>query len=593
QAYEARHADYQRAFAQAKSKVQEVDTRLAAAITDFGDNLAKEAAAFKESARAVQVLGPAQYNPASANTYNITVHDSAGNTQKGLVLAQVTEPASHTVLYECQTLVDGTADVVVPSGLKTKSKELHFAVQTRSGAGMAKVEEALAVTQPSFAMHLATNKSTYQVFDNLFFRTLILERFSLKPPTEAVPLQYLLRNEKGQTVLQLAGQSGPGGIGGGEFALTPNLTSGNYILEVLAVGAWADKVQPQGRLLQILHEPPAVVQLDRSKYRGGDKMKTTLNLPGQRSLGNAAKGQVTVQNVKVDGKPVPANGAAAGKPVQLQVDAKGNAPLLVQLPKELETSNAIMEIELQDGNKLTQSIPVIPSKLAIDFFPEGGDLVAGLPSQVYFRVRTPAGDPVAPAGKVTVLGDKEVIFESEVQQGQGVFRFTPKLGAKYSVRLTSPAMGATELDGPFEKLIKTSGTVLHVPAPVSGEAEPLALVLRNHSGPRRLLLIATCRGQMVGQHSVDVADGSTTVKLRLVDGANGVVRITLLDASGPSVKPLAERLVYRTPARRLDLALTNQVAPSKQEQEQTAGAKVQLQFQACDEKGKQTPAWFF
>ena len=44
------------------------------------------------------------------------------------------------------------------------------------------------------------------------------------------------------------------------------------------------------------------------------------------------------------------------------------------------------------------STPASPAKLEgveVEFFPEGGDLVADLESRVYFRVRTPRGEPAA------------------------------------------------------------------------------------------------------------------------------------------------------------------------------------------------------
>ena len=54
------------------------------------------------------------------------------------------------------------------------------------------------------------------------------------------------------------------------------------------------------------------------------------------------------------------------------------------------------------GNQetLTKPIPIVLNKLLIDFFPEGGELVAGAPNRVYFRVTTPLGKPADLRGRV-------------------------------------------------------------------------------------------------------------------------------------------------------------------------------------------------
>ena len=85
-------------------------------------------------------------------------------------------------------------------------------------------------------------------------------------------------------------------------------------------------------------------------------------------------------------------------------------------------------------------------KLDVEFFPEGGDLVAGLVNRVYFQARTPLGKPADLQGtlmeddtpldvRVETLNDDK---EPGVNQGMGVFAFTPKAGRKYSLRIDKP-----------------------------------------------------------------------------------------------------------------------------------------------------------
>ena len=46
-------------------------------------------------------------------------------------------------------------------------------------------------------------------------------------------------------------------------------------------------------------------------------------------------------------------------------------------------------------------MPVVGRNVIVEFFPEGGNLVAGVPCRVYFRATTPAGQPVDIRGTLT------------------------------------------------------------------------------------------------------------------------------------------------------------------------------------------------
>jgi two-component system KDP operon response regulator KdpE len=79
------------------------------------------------------------------------------------------------------------------------------------------------------------------------------------------------------------------------------------------------------------------------------------------------------------------------------------------LPKDLPGSRATAEILVEQGKQkqtVRQDIPLVPSRLAVDLFPEGGVLVAGVRNRVYYRVRAAGGEPAAPEGHVIVLSSR-------------------------------------------------------------------------------------------------------------------------------------------------------------------------------------------
>src|SRR5262249_8307021 len=157
-------------------------------------------------------------------------------------------------------------------------------------------------------------------------------------------------------------------------------------------------------------------------------------------------------------------------------------------------------------------IPVVPSKLAVDFFPEGGDLVAGVPTRVYYRVRTPFGEPAAPQGHVILMSSKEVLLDSPRNQGIGVFTFTPELNETSTLRVTWPKRGKEtenwiETMNPFQDLVLARGVALAVPKAVADAGQPISVTLRNTGPAKHLALVATCRGRIVDQQFVDIPAG--------------------------------------------------------------------------------------
>src|SRR5207249_5516528 len=137
------------------------------------------------------------------------------------------------------------------------------------------------------------------------------------------------------------------------------------------------------------------------------------------------------------------------------------------LPKG--ANNLALSIEMADGkkkNEINTVVPLVPTEFAIDFFPEGGDLIAGVKNRVYYRVRSKDGEPVTGEGRVILLTSKNDIVDSRYQLGLGFLDFTPDAKETYTVRITTPAQVA-QIDQPFGPLgIRPDGVVVHVPTAV-------------------------------------------------------------------------------------------------------------------------------
>src|SRR5262249_21178177 len=137
---------------------------------------------------------------------------------------------------------------------------------------------------------------------------------------------------------------------------------------------------------------------------------------------------------------------------------------------------------------------------------------------------------------------------------------------------------------------RADGVVLTVPNGVVAAHEPIRVVVRSAQADRNLLVGAYCRGRLMDHQRVVAQQGmATAVALKPVQEIGGVYRVTVFEeqaAEGSSrqLVPVAERLLYRLPAKRLDLSVQ---ADRKQ---YIPGDKVGLTITAVNEKAEPAPA---
>src|SRR5262249_55123053 len=176
-------------------------------------------------------------------------------------------------------------------------------------------------------------------------------------------------------------------------------------------------------------------------------------------------------HIYIDGKPYGADGQEGDKPISLHTDEKGTVAVRFKLPAQIERGQGSLSVEFSDGanvETLVRPIPIALKKLQIEFFPEGGDLIAGVPNRVYFQARTMLGKPAEITGRIVDQREKPVVDnvqtlnddkEPGVNQGMGTFRFTPVAGKKYQLTVDSPA----GIEGKYElPEVKKDGVVLRI-----------------------------------------------------------------------------------------------------------------------------------
>ncbi len=572
--------------------------------------------ALRASQLQLAVVGQETVAAGAPATYEILTRNLNNQPVAAAVDARVVGPDGRAVLGDVPVVkaADGKSTVTLPADLAVKpDSKLTLVVSARRDAGIgATVSEEVNLVPPVYSTYLETDKPMYQPGEVVHYRSLTLDRFSLKPADEDLRLSYeLVTPTRGVRTLaqnvngllsfkgdaETAAVAGPDGkpvrgVGAGEFVLDPNLAGGEYTLVCREAN---NRFPEQSRKFIVNNYPKQQLnkELDfnRSTYGPGDEVAA--HCKAVRANGDPVRDQPVEATVLIDDKLYGADGMETNQPLRLRTDDKGAVVVRFKLPSSIERGEASLGVKFLGGavETITRPLPIVLKKLNVEFYPEGGDLAADLPNRVYFQVRTPLGKPADLKGRLYEDGkplpvEVETLHDDKepgVNQGEGRFEFTPKAGKKYELGIDSPVGIAGRIALPA---VKDDGVVLSVPDGVAAAGQPIKVVVRSKK-QRDLMVGLYCRGRLL--HSVQLKKGETEAVLNPADGVGGVCRVTVFEERAAAgnrreLTPVAERLIYRRPAKYLTVNLT----PDRSSY--VPGEKAKLDVETLDEKGKPAPA---
>ena len=95
---------------------------------------------------------------------------------------------------------------------------------------------------------------------------------------------------------------------------------------------------------------------------------------------------------------------------------------------------------------ISRSVPIVLNKIDLSFFPEGGDLVSGIKSNVAFRAMNEFNKPADIEGVIIDDQGAQVANFKSFHQGMGAFNFNPGENRTYKAKITKPEGIAKEYD---------------------------------------------------------------------------------------------------------------------------------------------------
>jgi hypothetical protein len=191
---------------------------------------------------------------------------------------------------------------------------------------------------------------------------------------------------------------------------------------------------------------------------------------------------------------------------------------------------------LQKTPKTITKITYTPS---VEFFPEGGDAVVGIPSKIAFKATDQLGKPVKIRG--FVLNNSNAVVDTIRTQhdGMGFIRLTPKAGETYTVKWYDEQNAVHQTPLP---VAKASGATIELSA---GSNRKNFVIRRSENAPdnlKQLHIVGTVNQQLVYMANVNlqtapfIGGGIPTLEL-----PTGILQVTIFDDAWT---PLAERICF-------------------------------------------------
>ncbi len=408
------------------------------------------------------------------------------------------------------------------------------------------------------------DKSFYKPGETVWFATYIRDARTLQAAASRVVYVELI-NPKGTvdkkiTLLAQDGQAA------GEFELDPSVKGGIY--KIKAYTQWQGNTQTifeREITVQAVVLPNLNMKLDfeRKGYGEGNQVVAFVDLA---NLDNTPLANHDFEYVV----------SLAGEKVETQkgkTDALGRAYIKYNLPKRLSSNDGLLNIMLQykgQTESISRSIPIQLGDIDLQFFPEGGDMVAGATNNVAFKALDEFGKPADIEGRILNKKGEVISTFKSYHQGMGSVSLSANADEIYTAEITAPVALKTKYALPMAKA--DAYTIQ-----VSRQEKTNIVVDAISPNAEEIYLIAQNNGTVVYSEAIQAKKGVNTVSIPTGDFPVGITQISLFDGNKTA---RAERLVFTNPHKQLKVSV-------KTDQEKyLPREKVKMTVEVKDENGR-------
>lgn len=309
------------------------------------------------------------------------------------------------------------------------------------------------------------------------------------------------------------------------------------------------------------------LNFEKEAYGPGGRVIATLkaeNLKNQKLVNASIRYQV-----QVEGKEILSSVA--------KTNDQGETTIPFSLPDEINSASGLLNVIVSNAGveeSISRSIPIVLDKISLQFFPEGGNALAGMHTKIAFKALNEFGKGADVSGSI-VDGNNTVIvpFES-FHMGMGAFRLNLQEGQQYFARIESPVGNETLISLP--KAVD-KGLSLQLSNLTKSE-----LVWNIQSTAQTsVYLVGNAHGEIVYAEQVSLKPGAKSLRIKTEEFPVGITAFTLFDEKGT---PQSERLTFLNQQKGLNISLETDKERYRPRE------KVKLKVKTTDDQGKPVQA---
>ncbi len=241
-----------------------------------------------------------------------------------------------------------------------------------------------------------------------------------------------------------------------------------------------------------------------------------------------------------------------------ETDAMGNVTLTLQAKDREKFSAAKLNVSLPDPrtpNGLLVgdfSMQAALWDVDIQFFPEGGDLIAGIEKRVAFKVVGSDGSGVSAKGEVVNRSGEVIATFEDLHAGMGSFQLFPEAGQQYQARLSFENGQTRLVDLPP---VRSDGIALVVLSENKGSVQvgirSTQQFIENHRD-QTFSVMAQSESALCYAAKVTLKSDSMVIDLPKDRFPTGIAQIVLFSPGG---LPISERLFFVESLKPLDIQI--------------------------------------
>lgn len=263
-----------------------------------------------------------------------------------------------------------------------------------------------------------------------------------------------------------------------------------------------------------------------------------------------------------------------------QRKVKTNGEGILEIPLNLrdlrDSANSFImsEMQLDKERVVTNLFPIKVQydQADIQFFPESGNMIAGVPNRIAFKAIGMNGLGIEIKGEVLDENQQILTAFSSVHAGMGQFMFTPEIGKQYKTRIVFPDSTTRQLSLPE---VKTSGYVLSVYPQVATDTVLLRIMCSVDKLKQPISVVAQADGEVFFATDLSPNRPLNNLYVPLTQAVSGIIQFTLFSKG----QALNERIAFIERADILKISLADLKGNYEPGSEQT------LNLQVLDNEG--------